>query len=227
MHSSDLSKTYAYILGEEKLQQLMSTLGEFDGDVEPQVRERDLEVLKSFDEEQDLRLAFQGLKRKLGFHAETLTRSLRRLERDSLLERTGDGYRLTGKGLGFVGSKREAQNGEMLSIFRTYLPDLALLHELQASLRNKWFGSLRWLGSFTKGEKVVMSWITEEGNNQINVNFGNSFISVDAVINDPSQKELAVRSAYALVSQIAKVYSSSSAPSTTLHPFRFNDQHAS
>jgi len=57
MHSSDLSKTYAYILGEEKLQQLMSTLGEFDGDVEPQVRERDLEVLKSFDEEQDLHLS--------------------------------------------------------------------------------------------------------------------------------------------------------------------------
>ena len=227
MRSSDLSKTYPYILGEEKIEQLMSNLGEFDGDVEPRVRERDLEVLKSFDEEQDLRLAFQGLKRKLGFHAETLTRSLRRLERDSFLERTGDGYRLTGKGLGFVGSKREAQNGEMLSIFRTYLPDLVLLQELQVNLRSKWFGSLRWLGSFTKGERVVMSWITEGGNNQINVTFGNSFISVEAVINDPSQKELAVRSAYELVSQIAKAYSSSSPSSMNVHPIRFSDQHAS
>jgi DNA-binding Lrp family transcriptional regulator len=206
----------------------MSAMSEFDGDVEePQVREKDLEVLKSFDDDQDLSLAFQGLKRKLGFHAETLTRSLRRLERDSLLERTGDGYRLTGKGIDFVGSKRDAPNGEMLQIFHTYLPDVAVSQALLVNLRSKWFGSLRWLGSFTKGEKVVMSWISEQGTNQINVMFQNSFISVEAVIDNPSQKELAVRSAYELVSQIAKAYSDGGSPPMTIHPLRFRDQNAS
>jgi hypothetical protein len=40
-------------------------------------------------------VAFQGLRRTLGVHPESLTRALRRLERDGEIERTDEGYRLT------------------------------------------------------------------------------------------------------------------------------------
>lgn len=41
-------------------------------------------------------VAFQGLRRTLGVHPESLTRALRRLERDGEIQRTNEGYRLVG-----------------------------------------------------------------------------------------------------------------------------------
>ncbi|MCI4317072.1 MAG: GntR family transcriptional regulator, partial [Thermoplasmata archaeon] len=44
------------------------------------------------------RLAFNGLRRALGVHPESLTRALRRLEREGVVQRRADGYVLADPG---------------------------------------------------------------------------------------------------------------------------------
>ena len=46
-------------------------------------------------EEMNGRIAFSGLRRTLGAHPESLSRALRRLEREGLIERSEQGYRST------------------------------------------------------------------------------------------------------------------------------------
>jgi DNA-binding Lrp family transcriptional regulator len=58
---------------------------------------RQREVLSALSEDQKATYSFQGLRRKLGFHQEMLSRTLDRLEEENLVEKTHDGYRINAK----------------------------------------------------------------------------------------------------------------------------------
>src|SRR5208282_6670520 len=71
----------------------------------PQFSERDAEVLRFLGEEDLLGFTFEGLRRRLGTHSETLSRILHRLEDQMILEKTPEGYHVTHKGKEIIGVK--------------------------------------------------------------------------------------------------------------------------
>ena len=72
---------------------------------DPQFSERDAEVLRFLGEEDLLGFTFEGLRRRLGTHSETLSRILHRLEDQMILEKTSEGYHVTHKGKEMIGVK--------------------------------------------------------------------------------------------------------------------------
>src|SRR3989449_11079675 len=93
--------------------------------IEPEsldLREHDREVLEFLSQDPASRVAFQGLRRRLGIHPEQLSRALHRLAEDNLLERTELGYRVTSRALSVFspGGLRAEEDG--VTILQTYLP---------------------------------------------------------------------------------------------------------
>lgn len=116
-------------------------------------------------------VAFQGLRRTLGVHPESLTRALRRLERDGEVQKTRDGYRL---------AEAETPSRRPTSPSSPQAPrwmeqprvELRLSPGEQASnllgqLSARWFGEFRWVGSFEEGRRTTLLWVSRDGQEQL------------------------------------------------------------
>src|ERR1039457_1806999 len=79
---------------------------------DPPFSERDAEVLRLLGQEELMGFSFEGLRRKLGTHSETLSRILHRLEEQMILEKTPDGYHVTHKGKEVMGIKPLVSSSE-------------------------------------------------------------------------------------------------------------------
>ncbi len=66
------------------------------------LREHDREVLDFLSQNPSSLMGFQGLRRQLGIHPEQLSRALRRLAVDGLVEQTELGYRVTQRALNLL-----------------------------------------------------------------------------------------------------------------------------
>ena len=63
----------------------------------------DFAILRAMGDDDDTQnISFQGIKRKLGLHQETLSRALRRLQRDGYVERLEHAYRISQKGISTI-----------------------------------------------------------------------------------------------------------------------------
>ncbi len=117
------------------------------------VDDRVLEVLS----ERAGRVAFSGLRRALGVHPESLTRALRRLEREGTVTRTEGGYALKepipGNHEGTVRPRTVAS---------VQLPPGALADDIRGRLAGRWFGSLRWVGIHEHPGDPWLVWSTED-----------------------------------------------------------------
>jgi len=128
--------------------------------------ERDTDVLSLIDEEDLTVFTFDGLKRRLNLHPETLSRILSRLEQEGMVKKTPEGYRVTPKitKLKLQPTHNEAPSAQLL---QTFLPSDLRTQQLILELKGKWFGLLRWLGMSENSEGVTLKWITEDGGIQI------------------------------------------------------------
>ncbi len=109
------------------------------------------------------RIAFNGLRRALGAHPESLSRALRRLEREGLIERSHDGYRA----LHPDGAAAEPGVPELRAIARVELPP-GLAPELAlARLVGRWFGDLRWVGAVDRPSGRLLVWARRDGTSQV------------------------------------------------------------
>src|SRR5579863_4699944 len=78
--------------------------------------------------EESGKVSFQGIKRKLGLHQETLSRSLRRLEKEGLIEKINQDYSISERGESIISGTRTihlpAILGEVyaIPIMRTIIP---------------------------------------------------------------------------------------------------------
>src|SRR5689334_2434021 len=96
------------------------------------------------------------MRRSLGAHPESLTRSLRRLERTGLVEKTADGYALIHPAspvLLPVPSVRWAGRWE--------LPPGMSRDSVLGELAGRWFGDLRWVGLFDRYAEPWLVWTAE------------------------------------------------------------------
>jgi len=105
------------------------------------------------------RIAFSGLRRVLHAHPESLSRSLRRLEREGLVERSADGYRALGDAV----KGPEGPTTELRPIARVDLPPGALPESVLGRLSGRWFGSLRWVGVVDRPSGRLLAWARRDG----------------------------------------------------------------
>lgn len=181
----------------------MKILQELDDDLD--LRSGDWQVLDAFHDLQS-NLAFQGLKRKLGMHQETLSRALHRLESDHLVERTEDGYRLTRRGSDVLNvSFRGSTKGK--KVLETYLPTDVSTSEVISRLKYSWFSTLRWLGISENGDEAILTWLTEDGSTQVRSRFNGNRLVIE-IAPDSEASNLAIKSAHELISRIIREYRS-------------------
>jgi hypothetical protein len=109
------------------------------------------------------RMAFNGLRRKLGAHPESLARALRRLEREGLVERADGGYRSLSDG------SVATPNGalELRPIARIELPHEWDESKVFGRLAGRWFGSLRWVGVVEQPGRRLLAWARRDGFGQV------------------------------------------------------------
>jgi DNA-binding transcriptional ArsR family regulator len=170
--------------------------------------ERDADVLSLIDEEGLTTFTFDGLKRRLGLHPETLSRILSRLEEEGMVKKTPEGYAVTPK---ITKLKLHPTRDEVssVSLLQTYLPSDMLTQKLIVGLKGKWFGILRWLGVSETREGVALKWITEDGGIQIAANISGTTLKIEAKFLSDTNLNLALKAAYQLMAHIGKLYSGS------------------
>jgi len=168
------------------------------------VRPVDLEVLEAFPDGES-NVAFQGLKRKLGMHQESLSRALRRLEDEELVIKTRDGYRLTSTGQSILkGAVRPTVAPR--TVLETYLPSDISESTIIDRLKYSWFSSLRWLGYRVSKSQTVLTWVSDDGEAQIHAIFTGRSLRVDIESKNESKSGLALRFAHELMSRIIREY---------------------
>jgi len=155
------------------------------------------------------RLAFSGLRRVLGTHPESLARSLRRLEREGLVERVDGGYRALTRAPRVDG--RAAR--DLRSIARVDLPPGASPGTLLGRLAGRWFGTLRWVGLLERPGEELLAWARRDGGELVLLGLERGVLSVYVPApredDDPAEAEEA---AYELLYHAAEALRPAAAP---------------
>jgi len=109
------------------------------------------------------RIAFNGLRRTLRVHPESLSRSLRRLEREGRVDRAREGYRAVRAGI----RDRPTDIQGLRAIAHVELPAGTMADSVFARLAGRWFGSLRWVGVVDGPTGRLLTWADREGAGQV------------------------------------------------------------
>jgi hypothetical protein len=173
----------------------------------PTVSERDSDVLSLIDEEELTLFTFDGLKRRLGLHPETLSRILSRLEEEGIVKKQPNGYAVTPK-ISKLRLQETRQEEPRVTLLQTYLPSNMQVQQLITSLTGKWFGMLRWFGLAEDSHGITMKWVTEDGGIQINAIIQDSTLTIDAKFLHDNDLNRALSASYQLISYINTVLSS-------------------
>jgi len=166
--------------------------------------DREVEVLKLLSSENNTYFSFQGLRRRLGLHQETLTRTLKRLEDAHAIERSPDGYKLRNSGSNFSFTVRTNQPN-LKPVVEAYLPAQVDVTVLFQRLRGRWFGDFRWLGYSHDGNMLSMSWISEDGRMQLQARISSGRITIGADTHNNQNESEQIAAAYQLFDHITKV----------------------
>lgn len=171
-----------------------------------EIGQRDLEVVQFIAEEGLLGFTFEGLKRRLGAHPETLSRILDRLEEQRVLEKGESGYRVTQRGREVAGLRQLSVSEARITLLKTLLPRVENPRESILQLRGRWFGPLRWLGYSDDEKGIGLKWITEDGGIQVDAIFNNDELMIEGRIREGRSLTDAIKAAHLLVGYISKVY---------------------
>ena len=171
-----------------------------------EVGERDMEVLRFIGEEALLGFTFEGIKRRLGAHSETLSRILSRLEEQDILEKTAHGYRVTDKGREIVDVRELSASEPRVTLLRTLLPHVENPVEAISNLQGRWFGPLRWLGYSEDEKGTDMKWVTEDGSIQVDAIFSDGELIIEGKIREGKDLTDAIKASHQLVGYISKIY---------------------
>ena len=114
------------------------------------------------------RVAFNGLRRTLGVHPESLARALRRLERYGVVERTSEGYRLVAEDAKPSRSGRKVPEGPR-PVAEVQLAPGTRPGEVLRQMAGRWFGSLRWVGLDDRSQEPRLVWSLRNGPGRISL----------------------------------------------------------
>jgi hypothetical protein len=188
---------------------------------ELQFSDRDAEVLRLLGQEELMAFTFEGLRRKMGTHSETLSRILHRLEEQMILEKTPDGYHITHKGKEVMGVKPLATSSSpssstsqhRVAILHTLLPYGRGSKEAASGLKGRWFGPLRWLGYSEDERGTTLKWVTGDGAVQIDAIFAEGELTIEGNVREGKDLTDAIRASYQLVGHLSRFNPTSNANS--------------
>ena len=175
---------------------------------DPMISPRDVEVVRTIEEEELSVFTFDGLRRITGSHPETLSRTLERLEDGGLVVKSPEGYSVTEKARESFSLKQTYSEARRVSILHTFLPYEASAGTIVAALKGRWFDMMRWVGMAESEEGVVMKWVTDDGSALLDAKFSAGQLDIDAKIADEADLPKAVRAAHQLVGRISRLYAS-------------------
>jgi hypothetical protein len=171
------------------------------------VGDRDSDILAFLSQEDFTFFTFEGLKRRLGLHPETLSRILNRLEQEGIVKKTNEGYTVTREIAKHLKLHQTNTNDSRVSLLQTFLPSDISVQQLISGLRGKWFGLLRWLGLSETNEDVTLKWITEDGDIQIDAKITETQLTIEAKFLHHTNLNRALKAAYQLMAYIGKLCS--------------------
>jgi DNA-binding Lrp family transcriptional regulator len=130
-------------------------------------------------------LAFNGLRRALEAHPESLQRALRRLERGGVVRHDTVGYSLAGS----VGpTSRSIERDPTHEVARVELPPGAEVDGFLGDLVGRWVGPLRWVGLLDDPDHPRLVWAVPgtEGRVVAAVQDGRLRVTVESTATPPS-----------------------------------------
>ena len=170
-------------------------------------KESDINVLQIVDEEDLTSFTFEGLKRRLKMHPETLSRILYRLADQEILKKCDNGYTLTSKAKKLVNLNSHNSTNPNLRLLQTFLPPEVPINTVISNLKGKWFGILRWLGYSETNEGLYLKWITEDGGTIISAIFSQGKLYIDAKMVSENDLNTALNASHQLMGYITKLIS--------------------
>jgi DNA-binding transcriptional ArsR family regulator len=168
---------------------------------------RDSDILAFLSEEDFTFFTFEGLKRRIGLHPETLSRILNRLEQEGIVKKTSEGYRVTREIAKHLKLHQTNTGDSRVSLLQTFLPSDMPVQQLISSLRGRWFGLLRWLGLSETNESITLKWITEDGDIQIDAKITETQLTIEAKFLHHTNLNRALKAAYQLMTYIGRLCS--------------------
>lgn len=176
-------------------------------DAPDSIGQRDTSVLHVIGEEELTNFTFDGLKRRLRVHPETLSRILYRLEEQGIIEKARSGYNVTSKARQLLKQHPVYEAQPTVPILQTLLsPDIPV-EQITSHLRGRWFGNLRWVGTSQTPEGTALKWITEDGGTQIEATFTEGTLSIEAKPLAEKDLNKAMKASYQLIAYITRLYS--------------------
>lgn len=171
------------------------------------IGDRDSDILAFLSQEDFTFFTFEGLKRRLGLHPETLSRILNRLEQEGIVKKTSKGYTVRKEIAKHLKLHQVNTNASRVFLLQTFLPSNMPVQQLISNLRGKWFGLLRWLGLSETKEDVTLKWITEDGDIQIDAKITETQLTIEAKFLHHTNLNRALKAAYQLMAHIGKLCS--------------------
>ena len=170
-------------------------------------KERDINILHVIVEENLTNFTFEGLKRRLKMHPETLSRILYRLADQEILKKGDNGYTLTSKAKKLLKSNSYNSTNPNLRLLQTFLPPEVPIKKVISNLKGKWFGILRWLGYSETNEGLYLKWITEDGGTIISAIFSQGKLYIDAKMVSENDLNVALNASHQLMGYLTKLIS--------------------
>jgi len=171
------------------------------------LREHDREVLGFLLQNPSSLLGFQGLKRKLRIHPEQLSRALRRLASDGLVEQTELGYRITQRALGLLDPVAMEDDHDGTTVIQASMPSDVDLRELVAEMKGTWIRPLRWHGITDSAHGQRLSWVTPDNQIQIDAQVQNGLLTIYAQVTFQERLDEAIKLGHMIFQHISRTFS--------------------
>lgn len=173
---------------------------------------RDVDVLEFIGQEGFHFFTFEGLKRRLGLHPETLSRILNRFEAEGIIKKSSEGYTVVTEITKYLKQNEINNSGSHVTLLQTFLPSDVPIEQLVSDLRGRWFGLLRWLGLAETNEEITLKWVTEAGEIQVDAKIAANALTIEAKYLHGYNQNLALKAAYQLMNHISKLCSRTHTP---------------
>jgi len=168
---------------------------------------RNKQLLSLFSIHPSIEISFQGLKRKLGWHQEILSRTLKRLQKDRIIIKTASGYYKMNIKCSMVRhycSKVERKDSVIVT--RLCIPENLDREVLITRMKNTWFENWRW---YSYSEDVLgntLTWISEDGLTWVSLEINGNVIYIEAGPSSSAGRDKCINSGYDLLSYLLKTY---------------------